>query len=433
MIEGWIERMRAAATGDLALDAWSVYGTESRRLSLGIKDGQAGNAHAPLAIAEGSMARYLFVWGDGTISRGVLQRSQLADEARAVLTEARRSAYQDPDAAHVSGTGSFEEVPIHDDEVASIATGSTGRLAERLQRLRERIDASAIGTWSGSLSAGMGKARVVTSAGLDVAGEGTSWGWFASGDGLLGEGFGGRRVDDATGFERRVERMIETVALLKGEIAAVPAGKQRVLLHPDVADRYAISTLLHHLDGSTVANEEGRFAASQFGDGEAHLPERFSLRLDPLTPWGVGSYRFTSEGVPAARCSFVERGRLVQPYCTLKYARRLDREPTPLPYESDSLEIDSGPRRDRRTALGGERTLLVLSVLGVHTQDRTSGDFSLSAPQVLVFENGRCLGRQKGTISGNLFDVLAQPDFELVDFPDEQVPGMAFACNFEPA
>ena len=49
---------------------------------------------------------------------------------------------------------------------------------------------------------------------------------------------------------------------------------------------------------------------------------------------------------------------------------------------------------------------LILSVLGVHTQDFASGDFSLSAPQALALDGGGYGGRLRCTISGNLFDLL---------------------------
>ena len=50
--------------------------------------------------------------------------------------------------------------------------------------------------------------------------------------------------------------------------------------------------------------------------------------------------------------------------------------------------------------------LFVLNVLGVHTQDPVSGDFSLSAPQSLRVQGGEARGRVRATISGNLFRII---------------------------
>jgi PmbA protein len=75
---------------------------------------------------------------------------------------------------------------------------------------------------------------------------------------------------------------------------------------------------------------------------------------------------------------------------------------------------------------------LVLAVLGVHTQDRASGDFSLSAPQVLRVRGGKYVGRMRATISGNLFDLLRDDRLHLVRFPGEHSPGLLVSCRLDP-
>jgi PmbA protein len=155
--------------------------------------------------------------------------------------------------------------------------------------------------------------------------------------------------------------------------------------------------------------------------------------LDPLEPMKSGSYRFTREGLPAARCTFIDRGRLVQPVLDLKYARRLGLAPTPVPYSADTLYLEGPPRLPLARALErADAGALVLSVLGVHTQDSASGDFSLSAPQALRIDGGGLTGRLKATISGNLFDLLRSDTLEMVDFEGEHTPGLAIDCRLDP-
>ena len=82
------------------------------------------------------------------------------------------------------------------------------------------------------------------------------------------------------------------------------------------------------------------------------------------------------------------------------------------------------------SAAGGA---LVLSVLGVHTQDFTSGDFSLSAPQTLAVGPTGLEGRFRATISGNVFELLRSPELALVRFPGEHTPGLLMRCRLDPA
>jgi PmbA protein len=124
----------------------------------------------------------------------------------------------------------------------------------------------------------------------------------------------------------------------------------------------------------------------------------------------------------------------VTPLLDLKYARRLGRKPTAFPAAMDTLFLEGD------TTIGYEEALaaaagggLVLSVLGVHTQDFTSGDFSLSAPQTLAVGPKALAGRFRATISGNVFALLNSPEMALVRFPGEHSPGLYVHCRLDPA
>jgi PmbA protein len=432
-LDGFLAALRDARFDGVGVRDWSCYASESRRMSLGIKDREAGNVHAPLTITEGAGARYLLVWSDGLVSRGALERRQVEHDPAAAIAQARAAAFDDPDAAQVLGPATMPEVEIHDDVAAGMARGDSSRLVGRLRTVRERIDAGDFRTWSGSFSASEGQARLLTSAGLDESGRGTSAGWHVSIDGELGDGFGARAPEDDARFTARLERLVETVTALKHPADEPPSGVLPVLLHPNVVEQYALGTLLYSLQGSVVSNEEGPFRAEQFGAPAPALREDLDLRMDPLLPLRSGSYRFTSEGLPAAPWTFIEHGRLASPILDLKYARRLGLEPTPIPNSADTLFLTAGETLSLDEARArGAGGVLVLSVLGVHTQDSASGDFSLSAPQALTIAGDRFAGRLRCTISGNLFAVLRHDDLALVRFEDEHTPGLLFPCRVDP-
>lgn len=429
-----LKTLRTARSDGIAVRDWSIHVADSQRLALGIKDRQTGNAHAPLTLQRACSARYLMVWEDGLVSQGGLERRQIEHETGDALAYARAAAHDDPDAAQVLGPAAIPEVELYDPDAAAVARGESLFVAGRLRHVRERIAAEAFGTWSGSFQASEVRSRLVTSAGLDLTGEGTSLSWFVTLDGEIGDGFGARKAEPDADFERRLQRLIETAKRLREPAARMDGGVVPVLLHPRVVEQYVLETLLHHLGGATIDHGEGRFRRDQFGADHPVLREDIDLRLDPLQPFRWGSYRFTAEGLPAARCSFIESGRLVQPILDLKYARRLGLPPTPIPYSNDVLAFGTGERlslpRALERAAGGA---FVLSVLGVHTQDSASGDFSLSAPQVLRLGGPGYAGRTRGTLSGNLFAVLRDEALRFVEFEDEPTPGLLFPCRFDPS
>ena len=105
---------------------WSLYLSATHRQSLGVKDRQTGNPHAPLSLAESRGASYLLVWEDGLVSRGSLERRQLEGDSADVLAFARAAAYDDPDAAWVLGPAEFPDVELYHPATAAIAQACAG-------------------------------------------------------------------------------------------------------------------------------------------------------------------------------------------------------------------------------------------------------------------------------------------------------------------
>jgi PmbA protein len=211
-------------------------------------------------------------------------------------------------------------------------------------------------------------------------------------------------------------------------------GIHPVVLHPHVVESLFLGTLLDNLEGSRVSHGEGFFKIDDFAGQRPALRDDLSLVLVPTRPLRSGSYRFTGEGVPAARCEYIANGRLLTPILNLKYGHRLGMEPTPVPYAMDTLELSASETLDEDEACArAEGGALILSVLGVHTLDTSSGDFSLAAPQALVLGTGGPRGRIRTTISGNVFSVLRDDALRPVRFEGETTPGLLFPCHLSPA
>jgi PmbA protein len=428
-----VDALRATRVDGHAAAHWSLAATEARRMSLGTKDARTGSPHAPLALSESLTARFKIVWSDGRISRGAVDRRQIEADPEAAVRAARASSYLDPDAREVLGPAAFPEVPVFDATTDALAGGAVEPLGPRLAAIRGRVAAQGFRTWSGSVSAARATARVVTSEGLEAEVLGTSWGWHVSFDGEIGAGFAARARDDDASFLARLDRAVPLALALRHDAPRRAGGVVPVLLHPDVVEEFVIAALLHNLDGAAVAHGTGAFRREQFAARAAVLREDLSLRHDPLVPLAAGAYRFTQEGLPARAVTFVERGRLASPLLDLKYARRLGLPPTPAPSAMDTVFLEGPDPLPHDAALSrAEGGALVLGVLGVHTQDFTSGDFSMSAPQTLAVGPSGVTGRLRATISGNLFSILRDVELRLVSFPGEHTPGILAPCRLDP-
>jgi len=411
---------------------WTLLLGESRQISLGIKDREVGNPHAPLRLAESCSAQFRLIWDDDLVSRGTLERSEIEGDPHPTLSRARAAAHEDPDGAYVASPAPLPDVPMWDACAADLAEGRIDPWGASLASVRRRVEGAGVRTWSGTFWAGQGRSAVATSAGVAADSTGTTAGWHITLNGQVGTGRSARAPEDAASFEARLDRLLDLAERLERPAPPVATGVHPVVLHPRVVEDYVIDTLFANLGGSAVAHGESHFRREQFG-GPPVLREDLDLRIDPLLPLRAGSYRYTGEGVPARPCAFIERGRLITPLLDLKYARRLGLAPTPGPGGADTTFLEGPPPLSPAAAMERARGgVLVPSVLGVHTQDSASGDFSLAAPQALALGPRGPEGRVPVTLSGNLFAALRDPALEFVCFDGEHTPGLLLTCRVDP-
>jgi PmbA protein len=102
---------------------------------------------------------------------------------------------------------------------------------------------------------------------------------------------------------------------------------------------------------------------------------------------------------------------------TLKTAGKWGVEPTgngfkgstssiPMP-GSTNVYIEPGPG-SIDSALDGERTVELVNLMGIHTADRVTGDFSVGASGFIVEKGLKKRPFRNGTISGNIFELLSK-------------------------
>lgn len=424
-----LSRRGATTTPDaksLPVD-WRLSWTSYESSGVGVRDGQRASVHAPLALGTGFALDYLFAWEDGRITTGAAERIALADPDR-FLDLARQAAYEDPDGANFSGPARFEEIPLVSEEVASDArSGGERSFAPLLATGEAPLAARGFKTWSGSVSASATSRGVVTSRGLDIRGASTHASYSFWYEGLTGDVHGSRSPIPHGEAAQRLDRACDLVQRLGSPVGGFEGGRMAVLLHPKVAESFLSAFLLSNIHGDRIHHGQSAFRIAQFGSEERVFAPTLSLRLEPTVPMDTGSYRFTTEGVPARALSYVEDGRLVEPILDLKYARRLGRGPVPGPLSSDSMRLTGGRAMSEAEALAAAgRGVLVLSVLGLHTQDSTRGDFSISAPQTLAIRGGALGGAVKAVLTGNFFEALRDPNLGLVAFEGFRMPGLLF-------
>lgn len=151
--------------------------------------------------------------------------------------------------------------------------------------------------------------------------------------------------------------------------------------------------------------------------GEQLFPEILTIRDDGTLVGGMGTAPFDGEGVPAQNTSLVTAGLVSGFLYDTIYAARMGAASTGnavrsgvkgLPHLGVSnLFIENGTTSAAALIAGISRGLLVTSLVGMHTANPVSGDFSVGAGGFLI-EAGRLARPVKGiAIAGNVLELFA--------------------------
>lgn len=209
---------------------------------------------------------------------------------------------------------------------------------------------------------------------------------------------------------RRVGERAAFLAVHSTGGVPLETGLYDVLLSPVALAQLLGSILVPALSGRTVHAGRSRLAPLL---GQQCMDARIQLYDDPFAK-GMGATAWDAEGMPAGRLDIVKDGVLAAFAYDLKTAYRYGARPTGSavrggPSGSPSIGFHNlvldGPREE----IAGERALFVHDVVGAHTANPVSGDFSVECQNPAWVEGGE-LGEpvRKAMLSGNLFDALRE-------------------------
>ena len=393
---------------ELRLSAWRILVHDSEAVSLGVKDNSSGSVYTPPTYRQSESGEVFLVWADGTCSQGTVQLPSHNDPEYwpKELEQWKQASYKDPDAAHIPAPEPLPLVAVEDRAIQKVIAGDDELLFDQVKHWL--TDKPTNAKLQGSIQAAWGYKHVRTSTGLAVTYQQSQFmAWFSF-DSLIGGGFAKRRLMQPQEQEELWSLTVDRYEGMQKE--APPVGPQtQVIFAPSLTEDMLGQFILPNFSGDRVIEGQGAFSKENFMEHRSVFHPQFSLSIDPLRPLELGSYLVTSEGVPAERTELVRNGQLQTPFLRVKDAVRWGSKPTALPQGTAGFYLNHQAEVPWAEALQGvEDGVLVLSVLGLHTQEAVSGSYSLSAPHSLRILKGRIVGRTDVKLTGNFFaDLLA--------------------------
>ena len=154
--------------------------------------------------------------------------------------------------------------------------------------------------------------------------------------------------------------------------------------------------------------------------------DRVTMRANARRPFGVSSYRWDSDGIPAQDLLVIEDGILQARPATLRYAQYLGVPATGRPGVAE-MAVGATSRDD--LLLGDEPVLEVLDFSAPNVE-ALSGDFGMEIRVGYETSGSRRRAVSGGSVTGNLFEAMANARFSSESQEFAQVAGPA-SIRFE--
>ncbi|HWI39872.1 MAG TPA: TldD/PmbA family protein [Verrucomicrobiae bacterium] len=396
------------------LDGYEIVYDWARTLSIEVSEGKVESFRC--AAPSGVAIRVLRGNGLGFSFSTSLAPADLSRMVEGAIVGAEA---QTPDPCHSFPLpGQYPSIPgMVDEALAAVPEEEKIARAVELERLTLAADPRVSRVRKATYGETYGGRHIRNSIGVDCAADSTSVSGSVSAiasdgaDTQMGWDFSyGTRYSD-----------VDVAAVAKGAAARATAllGARKIgtMRCPAVLDRYVAGEVLDVLAPAFLAENIQKGKSLLAGKLGSELFSR-SLRIrdDGTLPEGMATFPFDGEGVPMQDTVVVEEGVVTSfLYDTLRGCREgvpstgngvRDGIRSPLRMGVTNFFIENGTSSVRDLLSGAGRGVLVTEVMGMHTANPVSGEFSVGASGFYI-ENGEVVHPVREiVITGSILDIF---------------------------
>ena len=396
---------------------WEIYYEEERELLVEVQDGEvdayesAAPAGAGVRVLDGGRMGFAYTTDFGGDAVRFVAETACAAAAAADVEQELSLPGRDE-------IGALPETQTVDRGLRDVSTEQKIESARVLEQSALAASARVARARKASYGEAWARWRLVSSRGLDLGDEATivhcdvmavaeleeeeQLGW----DAQVGHFY--RELDFAACGRTAGER---AAAMLGAD--TVPTGRYAVVLEPQVVAEI-LDVATEWLLGESVAKKRSLLAGRE---GQRVAGEAVTIVDDGTHPRGAATSRFDGEGMPRRRTVIIENGVLRGFLYDRLWAKKCGRATTG---NSDRAGFRGAPGLGPSNLMvlpgaGGDARALdramgegirIAELIGVHTADPISGDFSVGMTGQLI-RGGEVAGPVAGvTVAGNLLGLL---------------------------
>jgi PmbA protein len=396
----------------LGADEAEIFMGESHRTSVDICKNEIEGAKE--STSQGIGIRVVINGAVGFASTNIM--SKIEEAAKNAVSSAKVRE-RDPDWVSLPSNEKYPDVSgVFDPELKDMELDDCIR--KSIEMIEGAGTISGLIVTSGNFSRGYGKSLILNSNGIEIEESGTSISGFV--DVITNSG------DTSTAYDFAISRNndvdFRSIGVNAAELAkksqsaiSVEPHKTNVILHPFAFSDLLENTFVPSIDADNV--QKGR---SNLIDklGEQIATDKLSIVDDGLMEGGIDTGKSDDEGVASQRTSVIENG-VFRSYLYDSYTAGKDNvKSTGNGTRGSYYSTPSVGTRNFIVNVPGtdiiadtSEGIYVNTVIGAHTANGISGDFSVEARNAFTIKDGKIDKPIKSLmISGNMFEMLKKID-----------------------
>lgn len=410
---------------DLKMLQWHLNFVEGQAISLGLENKEIGGPYTPPATKDVYGGKVYVRWDDGKVS-DITINSETLEDLESAIKEWKKVSYQDPDAPEV-----IEPLPMpkdlktKDKKVVNMIKKDSSYFFEILNFYKNELSKKDYTkTMQGQVGAGHEYHTIMNSKGLNVEWESTNMHTYAVVNGIAEDAYMGRKSPGKKDLKKIIQEL-DRYMIHSKNVIPVKSGKMQIILTPGVLGQFFSQYIISNLQGSLITSNQSIYSVEDFRNKKQVFNERINLTIDGLKDYKPSTMPCSPEGVPSTKQYVIANGKLITPFLSMKYAKKMGMPPT----STGDIDLEVGEKTSyNRLVKSMKYGMIVYGILGMHTQDSKSGDYSLAVDQGLLVENGEVKGKIKNaSIDGNFFEALKSKDTKFADYRKDELAMMTEA------
>ncbi len=402
-----LEQLSDIFTKDKLINEFQLYEVNSTVLKAGFNNKELGGIYQPIQSHSQSRVSYLITIKDEKQSQGSLNPHSTYDLSMAVK-QIKNNAFKPSHKTTLSPKlDKFTPTKLDSKKLKAIIDSTPEEIVEYTKLLFEDQKSLGLNTIESQVRMRLRNQRFISSNGNNLTSCDSLHDYYIDYNSEISTSNESCDYIPTSEFAK-THKIAELAKSLRKKPIRLENENLPIVFNPyygfSLLDKY----ILENINGSAVDSKISRFSIYDFTKQKQIAKSNLTIGIDQTIPMNVDSFNFNNEGIMGQKFNIISDGKLVEQICDLQTSAKLKYSSRSISSlfsaHCESLEYVEFLKKY-------PKFILVLSVLGIHTQNAITGNYSLPCPSALYFENGKLVGPVNCVLTGNFFEKLYDDSF----------------------